>query len=286
MPSVTLIDGKAEAKKLRAQIADNVTAFTEATGVTPGLAVILVGDDPASHIYVKGKQKAATKAGMNSFVHILPAETSQDDVIKLIGDLNQRADVHGILLQLPLPNHIDPNTAIDAILPEKDVDGLHPYNVGRMVLRQNTIIPCTPLGCLHLIKTVRPNLAGLKATVVGASSLVGRPMQQLLLQESCTVTQAHSKTVDLVDACRDADILVVATGRAGLISADHVKDGAIVIDVGISRIDDCRIVGDVDFQDVTSKRKCTITPVPGGVGPMTVAMLLKNTLKSAKSLHY
>lgn len=281
MPDVRIIDGRAIAKKLRRDIKKRTHALIKKSGYAPGLAVIQVGDNPASHIYVESKRKMAVAAGMNSYVHILSPDTSETDVLRLIAGLNQDQNVHGILVQIPLPAHIDSLNVINAVTPEKDVDGLHPYNMGRMMLRQNTILPCTPRGCMHLIKTVRPDLTGLKATVVGASALVGRPMAQLLLQANCTVTQAHSKTRNLAEVCRSADILVVATGVAGLIKADHVKDGAIIIDVGINRIDECRLVGDVDFADVTTKRNCAITPVPGGVGPMTITMLLENTLNAA-----
>tara|TARA_B100000686_G_scaffold339746_1_gene414306 strand:- start:2236 stop:3096 length:861 start_codon:yes stop_codon:yes gene_type:complete len=285
MPDVQHIDGRALAERLRAQIRQDTKNLLIREGIVPGIAFILVGGDPASQIYVRAKQKAVKEAGMNSFIHVLSDQTSQQKLMDMIQTLNGRPDIHGILVQLPLPGHMNREEVIASINPEKDVDGLHPFNLGRLVLRQDTFVPCTPLGCLELIKSVRSDLAGLKATIVGASPLVGRPMQQLLLQESATVTQAHSKTTDLVDACSDADILVVATGRAGLIDARHVKDGAIVIDVGITRTDDCRIVGDVNFDDVTTTRNCAITPVPGGVGPMTITMLLANTLKAANKKH-
>ena len=285
MPDVQHIDGRALAERLRAQIRQDTKNLLIREGIVPGIAFILVGGDPASQIYVRAKQKAVKEAGMSSFIHVLSDQTSQQKLMDMIQTLNGRPDIHGILVQLPLPGHMNREEVIASINPEKDVDGLHPFNLGRLVLRQDTFVPCTPLGCLELIKSVRSDLAGLKATIVGASPLVGRPMQQLLLQESATVTQAHSKTTDLVDACSDADILVVATGRAGLIDARHVKDGAIVIDVGITRTDDCRIVGDVNFDDVTTTRNCAITPVPGGVGPMTITMLLANTLKAANKKH-
>lgn len=281
--NVNIIDGSAIAAGLRADIAQRAQDLHNKTGRSPGLAVILVGDSPASHVYVQAKRKAAAECGMNTYIHVLAADAKETDVLRLTERLNTDPNVHGILVQLPLPPHINKDKIINAVAPEKDVDGLHPYNLGRLMLRQQTFVPCTPKGCLHLIKTVKSDLSGLKATVVGASPLVGRPMAQLLIQENCTVTQAHSKTADLVDACQDADILVVATGAAGLITANHVKDGAIIIDVGITRIDECRLVGDVDFKDVTLKRNCSITPVPGGVGPMTIAMLLENTLLAASA---
>ncbi len=281
MPDIRIIDGRAIASGLRDDITKKTRILMDETGRVPGLAVVLVGKSPASQIYVAAKRKAASDTGMNSYVHLLSEDASEADILRLIERLNTDQNVHGILVQLPLPAHINKQKIINVITPAKDVDGLHPYNLGQLVLRQNTAVPCTPKGCLYLIKSIRHDLTGLKATVVGASALVGRPMAQLLIQENCTVTQAHSKTADLVDACKDADILVIATGVPNLITAQHVKDGAIVIDVGINRIDECRLVGDVDFQDVTSKRNCAITPVPGGVGPMTIAMLLENTLEAA-----
>jgi methylenetetrahydrofolate dehydrogenase (NADP+)/methenyltetrahydrofolate cyclohydrolase len=275
-----LINGKALAKKLRESIARHVEVLIADHKIMPGLAVVLIGDDPASLIYVNNKKKAAAEAGIRSFVHHLPKNTSQDEVLKLIQTLNKEKKTHGILLQLPLPKQIDTNTVLKAIDPAKDVDGLHIENIGRLMIGMPGLVPCTPLGCLALIKSVEKNLTGLHAVVVGRSNLVGKPIAQLLLRENCTVTMCHSRTPQLPHVTHQADILVAAAGKAGLIKADGVKPGAIVIDVGINRTKDSRITGDVDFDDV-SKVAGYITPVPGGVGPMTVACLLGNTVIAA-----
>lgn len=275
-----IIDGKALAKKLRESIARHVEVLIEDHKVMPGLAVILVGDNPASVIYVNKKKKLAEKVGIRSFVHHLPQNTSQDEVLKLVQTLNKQSKVNGILIQMPLPKQIDEATVLKAVDPTKDVDGLHIENIGRLVSGMPGPVPCTPLGCLMLIKSVQKNLTGLHAVVVGRSNLVGKPAAQLLLRENCTVTVCHSRTPQLAHVTRTADILVVAVGKPGLVKADWVKPGAIVIDVGINRMADGAIAGDVDLADVSSVAGY-VTPVPGGVGPMTVACLLGNTVIAA-----
>lgn len=275
-----IIDGKAIAKKLRESIARHVEVLIEDHKVMPGLAVVLVGDDPASDIYVTNKKKAAESVGIRSFEYRLPKNTSQDELLKLVQQLNADERVHGILVQLPLPKQIDQNTILKTIDPAKDVDGLHVENIGRLMAGMPGLVPCTPLGCIGLIKSVEKNLTGLHAVVVGRSNLVGKPVAQLLLRENCTVTMAHSRTPQLSHVTRTADILVVAVGQEKLVKADWVKPGAIVIDVGINRLGDGSICGDVDFDDV-SKVAGHITPVPGGAGPMTIACLLGNTVIAA-----
>ena len=272
-----IIDGKSIAKELREEIASQVTEM----GKAPGLAVILVGDDPASHVYVKNKIKATEGAGMVSIERRLPATASEDEIAAVIDELNAADDVHGILLQLPLPDGIDADPLVQRISPDKDVDGLTFTNVGKLVAGADGLVPCTPQGSMRLIKSVREDLSGLNAVVIGRSLLFGKPMAQLLLAENCTVTTAHSRTKDLAAVCAQADILVAAVGRTEMVKADWVKDGAIVIDVGINRQDDGKLKGDVAFDEV-SKKAMAITPVPGGVGPMTIACLLANTLKAAK----
>lgn len=277
--SADVIDGKALATALRESIARHVAVLKEDHGIHPGLAVVLVGDDPASQVYVRNKEKAAKEAGFNSFVHRLPKNTSQDEVLSLIRKLNKNKKVHGILIQLPLPRQIDSATVLKALAPEKDVDGLTIENTGRLASGLSALVPCTPLGCLILLRQTLKNLSGLHAVVIGRSNLVGKPMAQLLLRENCTVTIAHSRTHDLPHVCRQADIVVAAAGKTQLVKADWIKPGAIVIDVGINRTEN-GLVGDVDF-DVVAKVAAHITPVPGGVGPMTVACLLGNTLTAA-----
>src|SRR5262245_29333889 len=279
-----IIDGRAIAQQLRRQVALEVAALRQQRGVTPGLAVVLVGDDPASQVYVATKAKQTREAGMLSIEHHLPADTPQDRLLALIAELNRRQDVHGILVQLPLPKHIVPTRVIEAIDPAKDVDGFHPINVGRLATGAKAFAPCTPTGCLVLAKSVSCNLAGLEAVVIGRSNIVGKPMAQLLLNENCTLTLAHSHTRDLPAVVRRADLLVAAVCRAELVKASWVKPGAIVIDVGIQRLADgnkTRLVGDVAFTEVAAVASA-ITPVPGGVGPMTVACLLQNTLQAAQ----
>lgn len=271
-----IIDGKAVAADLRQRIAKAAESLPQ----KPGLAVILVGDDPASHVYVKNKIKATNEAGLISIEHRLPDDASASEIETLIDTLNADKNVHGILLQLPLPKHLDSDPLIQRIAPEKDVDGLTITNVGKLVAGLDGLVPCTPQGSLLLIKSVKQDLGGLNAVVIGRSLLFGKPMAQLLLAENCTVTTAHSKTKDLASVCRNADILVAAVGRTEMVKGDWVKPGAIVIDVGINRQDNGKLKGDVDF-DAASKIAGYITPVPGGVGPMTIACLLANTLKAA-----
>jgi len=279
-----IIDGKAFAADVRGRVAAQVAALKADHGITPGLAVVLVGEDPASQVYVRSKGKMTVEVGMNSFEHRLDAATSQEDLLALIDRLNNDAAVHGILVQLPLPDHLDESLVINAIAPEKDVDGFHVSNVGRLATGQKAMVPCTPLGCLMMLRDHLGTLSGLDAVVVGRSNIVGKPMAQLLLRDSCTVTIAHSRTRDLAGVCRRADILVAAVGRPQMIPGDWVKEGATVIDVGINRIPapergegKTRLVGDVDFASAV-ERAGAITPVPGGVGPMTIACLLANTL--------
>ncbi len=278
--SATIIDGKAFAETVRAQVADHVARLKAGHGVTPGLAVVLVGEDPASQVYVRSKGKQTLEAGMASFEHKLPAETSEADLVALVKQLNADPKVHGILVQLPLPPHLDSDLVINTIDPAKDVDGFHISNVGLLGAGQKAMVPCTPLGCLMLLRDHLGSLSGKTAVVVGRSNIVGKPMAQLLLGDSCTVTIAHSRTQDLPAVCRTADILVAAVGRPEMVKGDWVKPGATVIDVGINRIErdgKTKLVGDVDFASAAAVAGA-ITPVPGGVGPMTIACLLANTL--------
>lgn len=283
MTSQTLIiDGKSVAAALKADIRTRLTGLSGA-GPVPGLAVVLVGDDPASELYVKSKIRQTTEVGFASFSHRLARDTSQESLLRLIGELNQDPTIHGILVQLPLPDHIDEKVVLLAIDPRKDVDGFHPSNVGMLATQGAGMIPCTALGSLKLIHSVQPNIAGLKAIVVGRSNIVGKPMVQLLLAENCTVTIAHSQTRNLEQEVAASDIVVAAVGKPHCIRGDWIKPGAIVIDVGINRIvgenGRSRIVGDVEF-DKALDRASAITPVPGGVGPMTIASLLSNTAEA------
>lgn len=271
-----LIDGKAFAAALRGRIAQEVARMKADHGITPGLAVVLVGEDPASSVYVRSKGRATVEVGMNSYEHRLPADTAQDDLLALIARLNADGAVNGILVQLPLPAHLDETAVINAIAPEKDVDGFTVLNAGRLATGQKAMVPCTPLGCLMLLRDRLGSLSGKEALVIGRSNIVGKPMAQLLLADSATVTVAHSRTTDLPALCRRADIVVAAVGRPGFVQGDWIKPGAVVIDVGINRTD-AGLVGDVDFESVR-KVAGAITPVPGGVGPMTIACLLANTL--------
>jgi len=280
-----IIDGKAFAARIIAACAQDVAAMQARHGVRPGLAVVLVGEDPASQVYVRNKSRETEAAGMASFKHVLPASTSQAELLALVGRLNADPSVDGILVQLPLPAHIDSQAVIDAIDPAKDVDGFHYVNAGKLAIGREALVPCTPMGCMQLIRDRVPNLAGLNAVVLGRSNIVGKPVAHLLLQADCTVTMAHSKTRDLPALCRTADILVAAVGRPEMVRGDWIKPGAVVIDVGINRIaaqgGKSRLVGDVAY-DEAAKVAGAITPVPGGVGPMTIAGLLANTLKACK----
>ena len=277
-----IIDGKAAAAALRAEIGLEIAAIKSAGGSVPGLHVVLVGDDPASRVYVASKERLAAEIGMNSVAHRLPAETSEAELLAKIEALNADDSVDGILVQLPLPKHINSGAIIDAIDPAKDVDGLHPINAGRLAGGKEGLVPCTPLGCMLLLRQVLPTLAGLEAVVIGRSELVGRPVAQLLLQADCTVTIAHSRTRDLASVVHRADIVVAAVGRPHFVQADWIKPGATVIDVGINRLPDGKLTGDVDFAQALNVAGA-ITPVPGGVGPMTIACLLRNTLTAFRA---
>ena len=284
----TIIDGKAFSANLRSEIGRKVEILKRDHALTPGLAVVLVGEDPASQVYVRSKGKQTVEAGMNSYEHKLDVGTSQEDLLALVDQLNNDPEVHGILVQLPLPAHIDEEAVINSISVDKDVDGFHLSNVGRLSIGAEGIVPCTPLGSLMMLKDHLGDLSGLKAIIVGRSNIVGKPMAALLLKESCTVTIAHSRTRDLPGECRQADILVAAVGRPEMVKGDWIKPGATVIDVGINRIEKedggTRLVGDVDF-DSAAEVAGAITPVPGGVGPMTIACLLHNTLQQACRLN-
>lgn len=286
MSAGKVIDGKAFAAGLRQRVASAVPDFVAHAARKPGLAVVLVGDDPASQVYVGSKKKATVEAGMESYEHRLPADISQGDLIALVERLNADEAVDGILVQLPLPPHIDDKAVIAAIDPAKDVDGFHVVNAGRLAVGEEAFVPCTPLGCLMLLKDRMGDLSGKNAVVIGRSNIVGKPMAQLLLAENCTVTIAHSRTADLPDVVRRADIVVAAVGRAEMVKGDWLKDGAVVIDVGINRLAPAegetkgRLVGDVAFDEAIDHAG-GITPVPGGVGPMTIACLLRNTLVAA-----
>ncbi len=279
--TATVIDGKAFAAKVRAQVATHVDRLKADHGITPGLAVVLVGEDPASQVYVRSKGKMTVEVGMASFEHRLDVDTSEADLLALIDQLNNDPTVHGILVQLPLPDHLDSDLVINSIDPAKDVDGFHISNVGLLGTGQKSMVPCTPLGCLMMLRDHHGSLSGMNAVVVGRSNIVGKPMAQLLLGDSCTVTIAHSRTKDLSAVVRQADIVVAAVGRPQMVPGDWIKPGATVIDVGINRIDKpeggTRLVGDADY-DSCAAVAGAITPVPGGVGPMTIACLLANTV--------
>jgi methylenetetrahydrofolate dehydrogenase (NADP+)/methenyltetrahydrofolate cyclohydrolase len=282
------IDGRQVAAEVRAEVAASVRRLQGEHGITPGLAVVLVGDDAASQVYVRNKGQQAREAGMNSFVHRLPAETSEERLLDLIGGLDRDPAVNGILVQLPLPAHIDETTVLAHLEPAKDVDGFHPVNVGALSTGGPCLVPCTPMGCLVLLERTLGSLSGLRALVIGRSNIVGKPIAQLLLRKDCTVTIAHSRTRGLADECRRADIVVAAVGRPRMVQGDWIKPGATVIDVGINRITgaDGRtfLVGDVDFESA-ARVAGAITPVPGGVGPMTIACLLRNTLHATCDQH-
>jgi methylenetetrahydrofolate dehydrogenase (NADP+) / methenyltetrahydrofolate cyclohydrolase len=284
MATARVIDGKALADRLRKDVTSQVAKLKREQGVTPGLAVVLVGEDPASRVYVRNKVRQTVEAGMKSFEHRLPAATPEDELLELVGELNRAEDVHGILIQLPLPNHVEPRKLIETIDPAKDVDGFHPVNVGRLAIGERAFAPCTPAGVIMLLKSIQANLKGLEAVVIGRSNIVGKPMAQLLLREDCTVTIVHSRTRDLPAVVRRADLVIAAVGRPEMVRGDWIKPGAIVIDVGINRAlrpdGRSRLVGDVAYAEASAHARA-ITPVPGGVGPMTIACLLLNTVEAA-----
>jgi methylenetetrahydrofolate dehydrogenase (NADP+)/methenyltetrahydrofolate cyclohydrolase len=284
MTTARIIDGVSIAAGVRRKVADVVAGLKQRHGIVPGLAVVLIGENPASQVYVRNKDRQTVEAGMRSFEHKLPATTGEAELLELIASLNRCAEVHGILVQLPLPAHIDGRKVIEAIDPAKDVDGFHPVNAGRLSIGERSLVPCTPAGCLILAKSVRPDLKGLEAVVLGRSNIVGKPVALLLLREDCTVTIAHSRTRDLPDVVRRADLLVAAVGRPEMVRGDWIKPGAIVIDVGINRVPadggKTKLVGDVAFREAVAVAGA-ISPVPGGVGPMTIACLLRNTVVAA-----
>lgn len=285
MSQARIIDGKAVAAEVRADIKGKVEAMKSQHGFTPGLAVVLVGEDPASQVYVRNKGQQTKEVGMNSIEHKLPAETSEADLLALVQSLNNDPSINGILVQLPLPKHVNAEKVLNTIDPEKDVDGFHPVNVGRLWVGEQALVPCTPTGSLILAKSVQPNLSGLDAVVIGRSNIVGKPMAALLLRENCTVTVAHSRTKDIAAVCRKADLVVAAVGIPEFVKGDWIKPGAIVIDVGINRVEvpggKAKLKGDVAYEEAAAIAGA-ITPVPGGVGPMTIACLLKNTLQAAQ----
>ncbi|MDX2265666.1 MAG: bifunctional methylenetetrahydrofolate dehydrogenase/methenyltetrahydrofolate cyclohydrolase FolD [Hyphomicrobiales bacterium] len=280
-----VIDGKAVADDLVADVGRRAAAFSARHGVTPGLTVVLVGENPASQAYVKNKVRTTKAAGMNSHEHRLPAETSEADLLAIVAQLNADPAVHGILVQLPLPAHVDSQKVLNAISPDKDVDGFHPVNVGRLATGEQALVPCTPLGCVMLAKRVHSSLSGMEAVIIGRSNIVGKPVAQLLLAENCTVTIAHSRSRDLEAICRRADLLVAAVGRPEMVRGSWIKPGATVIDVGINRVPGeagkSKLVGDVHYAEAMEVAGA-VTPVPGGVGPMTIACLLSNTLDAAE----
>ena len=283
-----IIDGKLFSRKLRDQVAQHVAVLKKENNVTPGLAVVLVGEDPASQVYVRSKGKQTIEAGMNSYEYKLSADTSEADLLELVNRLNEDNDVHGILVQLPLPGHINEDAVINAIVPVKDVDGFHISNVGLLATGQKSMVPCTPLGCLLMLKDFHGSLAGMDAVIIGRSNIVGKPMAQLLLNESCTVSITHSKTRNLEEVVGRADIIIAAVGKPEMVKGDWIKPGATLIDVGINRVEENdggkRLVGDAEFSSC-SKFAGALTPVPGGVGPMTIACLLVNTLVACCRKH-
>ncbi len=277
-----LLDGKKLSAKIKENLKNEISEFVSKTGTTPGLAVLLVGNDPASHTYVAMKAKACKEVGLYSIVHEMPDTVKEDDILSTIKMINENPKVHGLLVQLPLPKHVDATKILEAVDPAKDVDGFHPFNLGRLVAGLDTFVPCTPLGVMELLAEYGIGVKGKDCVVVGASNIVGKPMASLLLNAGATVDICHIHTKDLKAHTKNADMIFVGVGKAGLITADMVKEGAVVVDIGINKVGD-KLVGDVDFDEVS--KKCTyITPVPGGVGPMTIAMLLSNTLKAAKGI--
>lgn len=285
MAQATKIDGKAVAADVRAKVAAHVEVLKTAHGFTPGLAVVLVGEDPASQVYVRNKGQQTREVGMTSIEHKLPEQTSEADLLQLVRQLNEDPAINGILVQLPLPKHIDAEKVLNSINPEKDVDGFHPVNVGRLWIGEQSLVPCTPTGSIILAKSVRENLSGLEAVVIGRSNIVGKPVASLLLRENCTVTLAHSRTRDIENVVRRADLVIAAVGIPEFVKGNWIKPGAIVIDVGINRVEmpdgKARLKGDVAYEEAVGVAGA-ITPVPGGVGPMTIACLLKNTLRAAQ----
>ena len=276
-----LINGKEVSASVKLRVKGETEKIISENGVTPGLAVIIVGDDPASRVYVNSKKKACAEVGFKSFEYALPEETTQEELIELVKKLNDDPQVNGILCQLPLPKQIDENAVINTIKSEKDVDAFHPFNVGKIMIGEYAFLPCTPAGVMELIDSTGTEISGKNCVVIGRSNIVGKPMAMLLLHRNGTVTICHSRTQNLAEICKNADILVAAVGKANFVTADMVKDGAIVIDVGMNRLENGKLCGDVDFDSV-EKKASYITPVPGGVGPMTIAMLMQNTLTAAK----
>lgn len=283
-----VIDGKAIAADVRKEVAADVAALKSEHGITPGLAVVLVGEDPASQVYVRNKGKQTEEAGMQSFEHRLPDTTSEADILALVQQLNNDPSVHGILVQLPLPKHVDSNKVLNTVLPDKDVDGFHPVNVGRLSIGERALVPCTPVGSVILAKTVHQDLTGMNAVVIGRSNIVGKPVAQLLLKENCTVTIAHSRTRNIGKVVKEADLVIAAVGVPEMVRGNWIKPGATVIDVGINRVPGengkSKLVGDCNYEEC-ARVAGAITPVPGGVGPMTIACLLKNTVEAAKMQH-
>ncbi len=280
--SARILDGKAVAEDIKQRLAGEVDTIIGRGGRRPGLAVVLVGENPASQVYVRNKRNSCARVGFHSELHELPADTPQDELLSLVDSLNGRDEIDGILVQLPLPAHIDEETVIERIRPDKDVDGFHPYNVGRLTLKMPLLQPCTPKGVMTLLERTGQTLEGMDAVIIGQSNIVGRPMALELLMARCTITVCHSRTRDLTDKIRGADILVAAVGRPDFVQGDWIKEGALVVDVGINRLDDGTLCGDVDF-NAAKERAAWITPVPGGVGPMTVATLLENTLQAYRA---
>lgn len=277
-----ILDGKAVSQRVKNALKDETERFFEKYGVRPGLAVVIVGDDPASRVYVNSKKKACAEIGYYSEEHALPESTTEDELLSRVEKLNGDEKIHGILVQLPLPKHIDEEKIINAINPKKDVDAFHPVNVGKIMIGNFDFLPCTPAGVMELIDDAGIDLTGKNCVVVGRSNIVGKPQAMLLLHKNATVTICHSKTKNIKEITKNADVLVAAVGRAQMFDGDYIKDGAVVIDVGMNRLENKKLVGDVDFESAEKKASC-ITPVPGGVGPMTIAMLMKNTLTAAKN---
>ncbi len=283
LKTASIIDGKEVSARVRAELKAEIEVLKQKHGLTPGLAVVLVGENPASKVYVRNKTRACEETGIRSFQHTLPESLSEGELLTLINELNGSKDVHGILVQLPLPKQINEEKVLEAISPQKDVDGFHPYNMGRLMIGSPLLQPCTPFGVMRLLESTGADLSGKEAVIIGRSNIVGKPMAMMLLRKNATVTICHSRTKDLPEKVRGADIVIAAMGKAQFVKGDWIKEGAIVIDVGINRAPDGKLVGDVDFEGA-SRKASFITPVPGGVGPMTIAMLLKNTVEAAKKL--